>query len=74
MEEFAMEDYLLSARNFFDYLGVRARDQILLTPTYEYLQSDPLAIKTLQHVSKERDIQIRGRNDGLPISNKYWST
>jgi hypothetical protein len=58
MDEFTMEDYLPSARNFFDYLGVRAQEQVLLTPTLEFLQGDPLAVETLQHVCRERDIHV----------------
>jgi hypothetical protein len=53
-----MEDYLPSARNFFEYLGVRPQQQILLMPTLEFLQTDPLAVTTLQRVGRELGAEV----------------
>jgi len=58
MNELTMEDYLPSARNFFSYLGVAADQQVLLMPTLEFLQTDPLAVTTLQQVGRQMGAEV----------------
>ena len=58
MNQYTMEDYLPSARNFFDYIGVRQSSQVLLMPTMEFLQTDPLAVETLKHVGAELGAEV----------------
>jgi hypothetical protein len=58
METFTLEDYLPSAEMFFDYLDVPPNGQVLLTPTREFLETDPIALETIQYVGKERGIEV----------------
>ncbi len=58
MEEVKIEDYLISVRNFYKYMGVRPGEQVLLLPTFEYLNSDPLALEALKQVGKEMGVEV----------------
>ncbi len=58
MEEVKIEDYLVGVRNFCKFMGIRPKDNILLLPTFEYLNSDPLALEALKQAAKEIGAEV----------------
>jgi hypothetical protein len=58
VNEFAIEDYLEGVRCFYQYLGTKAGEQILLLPTMEYLRSDPVAVEAMQQVGRDIGAEV----------------
>ncbi len=58
MEEVKIEDYLVSVRNLYKFLGIRPGEQVLLLPTFEFMSSDPLALEALKQVGKEIGAEV----------------
>ena len=58
MQEATVENYREGVSGLYQYLGTKPDDQVLLLPTMEYLQSDPVAIETLKVVGKELGAKV----------------
>lgn len=58
MEAVKMEDYLEGARNCYQFLGITPGQQVLLLPTLELLNSDPMTLEALTQVGKQIGAQV----------------
>ena len=50
--------YLAGARSCCEYLGISDGEQVLLMPTWEFLESDPLSTEALSEAARERGAKV----------------
>lgn len=58
MEEVKIEDYLAGARNLYKFFGVNPQDNVLLLPTFEFLENDPPALQALNQIGREIGAEV----------------
>ncbi len=58
MADFTIADYVEGVPNFYSFMGIKKGEQVLLLPTFEFLDSDPLALEALRRVAKDLGAEV----------------
>lgn len=58
MNELEAKGYLAGARNLYRHLWVQPGENVLLLPTFEFIESDPLALEAVMQAGRELGAEV----------------